>query len=130
MAIIYSQACKTARMQAVVDSIGLNGKFVILDSSGNALATLPLGAVAGTVQGSVMTLAGLPITDLEIDLDGVAVSASIRTSADVDVITGLSVGLLAALAPGGVATTDVQLDKLTFVFGEQVSIDLATFTHA
>lgn len=118
-------------MQALVDAIGPNGKLEI-GTTGMALilSTVELGAVAGTVSGTTMTLSGVPLTDVSIDATGVAATARIRTALDVDVITNLDVGLNAQADPGGVAYGHVQLDKLDFVLGEQFSIDVGTFTHA
>jgi hypothetical protein len=120
--IVYTTAVKSARMQAVVDQIGANGKLEI-GTTGMALviATVALGATAGTVSNGVITLSGLPISDLAADATGVAAAARIRTSGDVDVITGLTVGM---------SGTDIVLDNTNVAIGQQVSINAATFTHA
>ena len=122
MPIVYTTAVKSARMQAVVDQIGANGKLEI-GTTGMTLviATVSLGATAGTVSNGVITLSGLPISDLAADATGIAAAARIRTSGDVDVITGLTVGM---------SGTDIVLDNTNIAIGQQVSINAATFTHA
>lgn len=122
MAVVYSAAVKTARMQAVADAIGAAGKLEI-GTAGMAtvLATITLGPTPGTVSGSTLTLSGFPRSDTSADAAGTAAAARIRTSADADVITGLTVGT---------SGTDVVLDNLSIASGQTVTINSATFTHA
>lgn len=128
MAVTYSTAVKTARMTAVRDQIdagGAAGKLEICTTAyGSVLATIPLGysgASTGTISGSVLTLAGFPRSDSSADATGTAAVARIRTSANVDVITGLTVGLTGS---------DVNLDSLSITAAQVVTINSATFTHA
>lgn len=128
MAVTYSAAVKTARMTAVRDQIdagGAAGKLEIC-SAGYAtiLATIPLGysgASTGTVSGSVLTLAGFPRSDTSADATGTPAVARIRTSANADVITGLTVGL---------SGSDINLDSLSITAGQTVTINSAAITHA
>lgn len=128
MTVTYSAAVKTALMTAVRDQIdagGAAGKLEICSVAyASVLATITLGysgATTGTVSGSVLTLAGFPRSDTSADATGTAAVARIRTSANVDVITGLTVGL---------SGSDVNLDSLSITAGQTVTINSATFTHA
>jgi hypothetical protein len=127
MAVTYSTAVKTARMTAVRDQIdagGAAGKLEICSAAyASILATIPLGysgASTGTVSGLVLTLAGFPRSDTSADNTGTAAIARIRTSANVDVITGLTVGLSAS---------DINLDSLSITAGQTVTINSAAITH-
>lgn len=128
MAVTYTTAVKTARMTAVRDAIdggGAAGKLEI-GTAGMAiiLATIPLGfsgASTGTISGAVLTLAGFPRSDTSADNSGTAAAARIRTSANVDIITGLTVGT---------SGTDIILDSTSITIGQNVTINSATITHA
>jgi hypothetical protein len=127
MAVTYSTAVKTARMTAVRDQIdagGAAGKLEICSAAyASILATIPLGysgASTGTVSGLVLTLAGFPRSDTSADNTGTAAIARIRTSANADVITGLTVGLSAS---------DINLDSLSITAGQTVTINSAAITH-
>ena len=127
MAVTYSTAVKTARMTAVRDQIdagGAAGKLEICSAAyASILATIPLGysgASTGTVSGLVLTLAGFPRSDTSADNTGTAAVARIRTSANVDVITGLTVGL---------SGSDINLDSLSITAGQTVTINSAAITH-
>ena len=128
MAVTYSSGVKTARMTAVRDQIdagGAAGKLEICSSGYAAiLATIALGysgASTGTVSGSVLTLAGFPRSDSSADNSGTAAVARIRTSANADVITGLTVGTTGS---------DINLDSVSITSGQTVTINSATLTHA
>lgn len=128
MAVTYSTAVKTARMTAVRDQIdagGAAGKLEIgTTGMGTVLATITLGysgSSTGTISGAVLTLAGFPRSDTSADATGTAAAARIRTSADADVITGLTVGT---------SGTDIVLDSTSITAGQTVTINSATITHA
>jgi hypothetical protein len=126
MSVIYSAATKTARMNAVVTTIGASGKLKLFTAADALLATFTLAATAGTVSGSVMTLsdangATVGILNTTASAAGTAAKASITTSADVDVITGLTVGTSAA---------DLVMDNNILANGQAVTINSATVTHA
>ena len=71
--------------------------------------------------GDTLTLAGFPRSDSSADATGTAAVARIRTSANVDVVTGLTVGLSAS---------DINLDSLSITAGQTVTINSATIQHA
>ena len=118
----YSTTVKNARMQAVVTEIGSSGKLEIGTAGmASVLVTIPLDAVAGTVSNGVLTLSGFPKSDAEADASGFAAAARIRTGANVDVITGLTVGTSGAA---------IVLDSVNINAGQAVTISSATITHA
>lgn len=124
----YSPAVKTARMIAVRDAVNAGGAAGRLEicSAGYAtvLATIILGFsgdLTGVVVGPTLTFAGFPRSDASIDANGTAVVARIRTSTDVDVVTGLTVGTTAA---------DVILNHLDLSMGLPLTITAASITHA
>lgn len=123
MAVSYAAGLKTTRMQAVRDAIdaGAAGKLEI-GTAGMAavLATITLADPASSVTGAVLTLLGVPLSDTAADGTGTAAAARIRTSADADVVTGLTVGLSAA---------DIILDSLSITAGQTVTINSGTITH-
>lgn len=127
MAVIYTNAVKVARMNAVVTQIGTSGKLKLFTAADALLATFTLAATAGTVAGAgVLTLSDANggtagILNVNASAAGVAAKASITTSADVDVITGLTVGTSAA---------DLILDNTNLASGQGVTINSATITHA
>lgn len=126
MAVTYSTATKTARMNAVVTTIGTSGKLKLFTAADALLATFTLASTAGTVSGAVLTFsdangATAGILSTTASAGGAATKASITTSADVDVITGLTVGT---------SGTDLILDNNVLTSGQSVTINSATITHA
>jgi hypothetical protein len=123
MAITYAAGLKTTRMQAVRDAIdaGAAGKLEI-GTAGMAavLATITLADPASSVSGAVLTLLGVPL-EVAASGTGTAAAARIRTSADADVITGLTVGT---------SGTDIVLDSTSITSGQTVRITSGTITHA
>ncbi len=114
MAVVYSTAAKTLRMTAVRDAIDAGGAAGKLELGTTAMAlvtaTIVLGypgVATGTVAADVLTLAGFPRADASADATGKATVARIRTSANADVITTLTVGLNSTAAPAWVASTAV-----------------------
>lgn len=125
MAVVYPNAVKIARMNAVTTAAGATAVLEI-GTAGMAtvLATIALGnPIAGAATGAgVLTLSGFPRSDTAADNSGTAAAARIRTSSGgTDIITGLTVGLSGA---------DVILDSLSITAGQTVTINSAIFTHA
>lgn len=127
MAVTYSATLKTSRMTAVRDAVdagGAAGRIEICTANyATILATVTLGysgASTGTISGSTLTFAGFPRSDSAADNSGTAAVARIRTSAGVDVVTGLTVSTTAG---------DVVLSNLTFAAGQAFTINSATLTH-
>lgn len=121
MSVVYTTALKNTRLDAVVTAIGASGKLEIgTTGMGTVLATITLDATAGTTSGGVLTLSGFPKSDSSADATGTAAAARIRTSANADVVTGLTVGT---------SGTDIVLDSVSITSGQQVTINSATITH-
>lgn len=127
MSVVYTNAVKVARMNAVVTAIGSSGKLKLFTAGDVLLATFTLAATAGTVAGAgVLTLSDANggtagILNTTASASGTATKASITTSADVDIITGLTVGTSAA---------DLILDNNVLASGQAVTINSAVITHA
>ena len=126
MAVIYSANTKQNRMNAVVTTIGTSGKLKLFTAADALLATFTLAGTAGTVSGSVLTFSDANggtagILNTTATGAGTATKASITTSADVDVITGLTVGTTG---------TDLVLDNNVLAVSQAITINSATITHA
>ena len=122
MAVTYASSVKDARLAAVVSAIGSSGKIEI-GTSGMAsiLAVIDLNATAGTVSGGILTFSGFPKSDTSANASGTAAAARIRTGADADVVTGLTVGTSGA---------DIILDSVSITAGQTVTLNSASITHA
>ena len=125
MAVIYPNAVKIARMNAVTTAAGATAVLEIgTTAMGSVLATINLGnpiAAAATGAG-VLTLSGFPRSDTAADATGTAAAARIRTATGgTDIITGLTVGL---------SGSDINLDSLSITVGQTVTLNSATITHA
>lgn len=125
MAVTYTTAVKTARMNAVKDQIdaGAGAGVLEIGTSGMAsvLATITLADPCGTVTNGVLTFSGMPRSDTSADASGTAAAARIRDSNNTDIVTGLTVGT---------SGTDIILDSVSITAGQTVTINSATITHA
>lgn len=122
MAVTYTTAVKNARLDAVVTAIGASGKLEIGTAGmASVLATFSLVNPAGTTGSGILTFDFDPDISATAGNSGTAAAARIRTGADVDIITGLTVGT------GG---TDVILDSTSITSGQTVTITTAAITHA
>ena len=136
MAVTYNTTLKQNRMTLMSDQVngktftasggaGAAGKLVIgtasLSGATGVLATIALQNPAFTVAGAgVATLAGVPLS-VAASASGTAALAALRTNADVDVVTGLTVGTSA---------TDIILGTTTITSGGTVTITAtSTITH-
>lgn len=120
MSVTYSATAKTNRMTAVRDLLN-GGKLEILHSDGSTvLATFTLSATSGTVSGSVLTLSFAAST-VTASAGGTATTARLRTSANADVVTGLTCGA---------GSGDINLNTTTIGSGGNVTLSSATLTHA
>jgi hypothetical protein len=141
MAVTYSAALKTARMQLVADMIsgkvpaastgaGAPGVLVIgtaalAGGAGGVLASLALPVPAGAAAASVMTIAGLPL-DVLPSAAGVAAKAELRDNAGNVVVSNISVGGVAESTDAG---KDIVLSASTIQMGVHVTINSAKLTH-
>jgi len=124
MPVVYPNAVKVARMNAVVTQAGTTAVLEIgTTGMATVLATIALGNPIGTVAGAgVLTLSGFPRSDTSGDATGTPAAARIRTATGgTDIITGLTVGT---------SGTDVVLDSTSITAGQTVTINSAVITHA
>ena len=125
MAVTYSTAAKTARMEAVIAQIDAGagaGKLKIRNSSNTILATITLADPSGTASSGVLTFDFDPdVSDTSADATGTADNAIITDSNDVTVISGLTVGT---------SGTDIVLDSTSITAGQTVTLTTGTITHA
>lgn len=126
MPITYNTAAKTARMNAVVSTIGANGKLKLLSAADAVLVTYALAATAGTVSGDTLTFsdanAGADgIMSANATAGGTAAKAVVTTAADVVVISGLTVGTSGA---------DLIMDNPVVTNGQATTVNSATIQHA
>lgn len=110
MSATYRASLKTTRMTAVVTDIGTSGKMKVFTAADVLIATFTLAATAGTVSGSVLTFsdangATAGILNTTASASGKIMKATFTTSADVDVITGLTLGLNSTAAPNWAGST-------------------------
>lgn len=123
MAVTYSTAVKTARMEATRDEVA-NGTLELLSAGDVVLAIFGLNGAGGTVAAGVWTLV--------FDADTVqgeagaaggvdATKAQIKDSGGTAEITGLTVGTSGA---------DINLDNNNIDSGQDVTLTSATITHA
>ncbi|MCR4302107.1 MAG: hypothetical protein NUV51_10890 [Sulfuricaulis sp.] len=126
MAVTYSTAMKTLRMQAVADGIdaGASAGTIEIGTAAMAavLAVFTLPEPCGTVSGAVLTLDMDPdISDTSADGDGTAAAAQIKNGDGTVVISGLTVGTSGA---------DINLDSVSITTGQTVTLTGGTITHA
>lgn len=126
MTVTYTTAVKNARLDAVVTAIGANGKLKLFTAADALLATFTLAAIAGTVSSGVLTFSDANggtagILNTTASGAGTATKAGITTSADVDIVTGLTVGT---------AATDLIMDNNVLAISQAVTVNSATITHA
>lgn len=115
----YTVAVKSARMLASKTALGASGKIEIgTTGMASILATIPLGA-GGSVSGTTWTILSSPASGAAGN-SGTPAEARLRTSTDVDIYTGLTVGLSGA---------NVNLDSLSITAGQIVTINSAAITH-
>lgn len=126
MAVTYSTAVKTLRMQAVADAIdagvGAGTLEIGTTAMGTVLATFQLTEPCGTVSGAVLTLDFDPdISDTSADATGTAAAAQIKNGDGTVVISGLTVGT---------SGTDIVLDNTSITATQTVTLTAGTLTHA
>lgn len=136
MAVNYSTALKTTRMQMMVDTVdtktlnastgaGATGDLVIgtssLSGGTGVLVTIPLANPSFTVASGVATLAGVPLS-ANASASGTAAKAEIRNDAGTVVVGGLTVGT---------SGSDINLSSVSITSGQTVTITAtSTITHS
>jgi hypothetical protein len=139
MAVNYTAALKTARMQSVCDLVGSKtlgaatgsftaGQIVIgtasLSGATGVLATIPMKTTPGSVSGNVFTI-DCTGGGLTANASGAgtqtAAKAELRNNAGTMICDGLTVGT---------SGTDVILNSTSITNGQAVTITAATLTHS
>lgn len=135
MAVNYSTVVKTNRLQNVIDATdsktyvvgsgaGATGDLVIgtsaLSGGTGVLATVALPNPCATVSGSVLTLAGVPLS-VAASATGTAELAEIRNDAGTVIVSGLTVGT---------SGTDIIISSVSITSGQTVQVNSGTITHA
>ncbi len=119
-AVTYSATAKTNRMTAVRDLLN-GGKLEVLHSDGTTiLVTWTLSATSGTVSGNVLTFS-FTSTAATASATGTCTTGRFRTSANADVITGLT------CAQG---SGEVNVSATSIGSGATITVTGATVTHA
>jgi hypothetical protein len=90
-------------------------------SYASVLATITLADPSFTESGGVIAMAGVPRSDTSADNTGTAAIARIKDSNGTVVIGGLTVGA---------GTGDIQLNSVSIVAGQSVTITAGTITHS
>lgn len=126
MAVTYSTAAKTARMNAVIAQIdaGAGPGTVEIGTTGMAsvLAILTLADPCGTAASGVLTFDFDPdISDSSANATGTAAEARIKDSDGTVIISGLTVGT---------SGTDFVMDSVSVTAGQTVTLTTGTITHA
>lgn len=119
MAANYPNNIRSARMTVVRDAAA-NGKLELLDASDNIISAHTLSATGGTVADGVWTLAFVNAT-VAATGTGVAAAARIRSSADADIVTGITVGNESSGA-------DFKLQNTNIAAGQDITLTAATIT--
>lgn len=126
MAVTYSTAAKTARMNAVIAQIDAGAGPGTLEigttGMGSVLAVLTLADPCGTASGGVLTFDFDPdISDNSANNTGTAAEARIKDSDGNVIISGLTVGT---------SGSDINLDSTSITTGQTVTLTSGTITHA
>lgn len=126
MAVTYSTACKTARMNAVVAQIDAGASTSTIEIGvsgfGTVLAVFDLPDPCGTVTNGVLTFDMDPdLTDASANGSGTATEARIKDGDGTVVISGLTVGT---------SGTEIVLDNNVINAGQTVTLTTGTITHA
>lgn len=126
MAVTYSTAAKTARMNAVVAQIDAGASTSTIEIGvsgfGTVLAVFDLPDPCGTVTNGVLTFDMDPdLTDASANDSGTAAEARIKDGDGTVVISGLTVGT---------SGTDIVLDNNVINAGQTVTLTTGSITHA
>lgn len=126
MAVTYSTATKTARMQAVIDKIDAGAGAGVLEIGTTGMATvlaqITLADPCGTAAAGALTFDFDPdVEDSSANASGTAAEARIKDSDGTVVISGLTVSTSGA---------DIIVDSVSITAGQRVILTTGTITHA
>lgn len=135
MAVTYSTALKSNRMQLVADLIAgktvasstgtaTAGSLVVgtssLSGATGVLATFTLGTTPGTVSSGVLTISGTPLT-ATASATGTAAKAEFRDNSGNVIVSGLTVGTSGA---------DIIINATAISAGQTVTLSSGSITHS
>jgi hypothetical protein len=125
MAVTYSTAAKTARLNAVITTIdaGAGASTIEIGTTGfgSTLVVINLADPCGTASGDVLTFDFDPDVSGTASAGGTAAEARIKDGNGTIVISGLTVGTTGA---------DINLDSVSITSGQTVTLTTGTITHA
>ena len=121
MAVNYSNATETARMQAVVATLGAGGSIRVGTAGmGSTLVSWPLNSTPGTVSGSTLTFS-LTSPTATASATGTAAAAEIRAADGTTVvISGLTVSTSGA---------DININATGITSGQTITLQAYAITH-
>lgn len=102
----------------ILSNVGGSGICVVFDVSNVALATVILENPAFTQVGPTLTLAGLPLEELSIDVTGTADHFEIQNGSSSKIFGGTC----------GLSAADMLLNTTSLVAGQSFTITSATYT--
>lgn len=125
MAVTYSTAVKTARLNAVVAQIdaGAAASTIEIGTAGfsSTLAILTLADPSATVSGDTLTFDFDPDLTATAAASGTAAAARVKNGDGTVVISGLTVGT---------SDADLVMDSVSITAGQTVTLTAGTITHA
>jgi hypothetical protein len=124
MSVVYRASLKATRMQSVLDDIDNNAAAAHLKiqtaGGGTLLANITLAKPSFSRAAAVLTLLGVPISDLSADATGTAAEATIEDGAGNVIVSGLTVGTSGA---------NLIFNSVAFQVNQEIRLDSGTITH-
>jgi hypothetical protein len=112
MSLTFSTSAKNARADAITAAIGTGGKLKFFHSDGTTVLVTDTftGNMFAAASGGAIAFNAPATNPVGASATGTLTTAKITTSADVDVITGLTVGT---------SGTDIIVDNTSIASGQQ-----------
>jgi hypothetical protein len=124
MSVVYRASLKATRMQSVLDDIDNNAAAAHLKiyDAGKAtlLANITLAKPSFSRAAAVLTLLGVPKSDLAADATGTAAEATIEDGGGTVIVDGLTVGT---------ASANIIFNSVAFQVNQEIRLDSGTITH-
>jgi hypothetical protein len=123
MAYTYRASLKATRMQSVLDDIDNNAAAAhlkIYDAGAVLLADITLAKPSFSRAAAVLTLLGVPKSDLAANATGTADNATIEDGGGNVIVSGMTVGTSGAM---------INFNSVAFVINAQIQLDSGTITH-
>lgn len=123
MAVTHGSTLRATLAQATLDGVDSGagpGVCVVMDNANVVLATVTLQDPAFSRSGAVLTLLGVPLSDLSADAAGTADHFEVRNSSGV-----FQYGGSVTITGGG---GDMTVDNPVFAAGQRFNITAMTYT--